>query len=330
MKSFFIADASQYENEVITSYFALGSISAREKKSGSGQYLALTLVDKTGTMDARMWDEFEDAVRTCEPGCYVKVQGQISKYNGRFQITLQKLRLAAESEVDPADFLPHTQYDIGEMWQELRSTVDAFSNLHLQRLVNAFLDDPTIGPAFMSAPAAKVLHHAWIGGLLEHVIFLLRMCKRVAPQYPEVDPDLLCTAAILHDIGKTRELEWKSSFAYSAEGQLIGHISIAMGMLRDKLALISQVEPFPERLRILVEHIILSHHGSLEFGSPKLPMFAEALVFHAIDDLEAKMQNLRTQLANHVAGGNQPGSVTDWIRSMDRQLVDSKEYLKGD
>jgi 3'-5' exoribonuclease len=144
-----------------------------------------------------------------------------------------------------------------------------------------------------------------------------------------VDPDLLCTAAILHDVGKTRELEWKSSFAYSAEGQLIGHISIAMGMLRDKLALISQVEPFPERLRILVEHIILSHHGSLEFGSPKLPMFAEALVFHAIDDLEAKMQNLRTQLANHVAGGNQPGSVTDWIRSMDRQLVDSKEYLKG-
>ncbi|WP_263408525.1 3'-5' exoribonuclease YhaM family protein [Terriglobus tenax] len=328
MKSFFIADAPQYENQSITTYFALASISARDKKGGGGQYLVLTLADKTGTLDGRMWEEFEDGLRTCQPGSYVKVQGQITKYNGKFQITLQKLRLAAESEVETADFLPHTQYDIAEMWQELRATVDSFTNPHLQRLVNAFLDDPTIGPAFMSAPAAKVLHHAWIGGLLEHVVFLLRMCKRVAPQYPEVDPDLLCTTAILHDIGKTRELEWKSSFGYSAEGQMIGHISIAMGMLRDKLAQVSQVEPFPDRLRILVEHMILSHHGSLEFGSPKLPMFAEALVFHAIDDLEAKMQNLRTQLANHVANGARPDSVTEWIRSMDRQLVDSRAYLR--
>jgi 3'-5' exoribonuclease len=191
--------------------------------------------------------------------------------------------------------------------------------------VFAFLDDPEIAAAYRVAPAAKVLHHAWIGGLLEHVVTLVRVCLATAPFYPEVDPDLLVTGAILHDIGKVRELHWKSSFGYTLEGQLIGHINIAQGMLADK---VRQLQTFPEKLRVLVEHMILSHHGKYEFGSPKLPMTPEALLLNVLDDLEAKMQTLRNAFASAAAQGRGPGEVTDWIRSMERPLFNSRAYLK--
>jgi 3'-5' exoribonuclease len=211
------------------------------------------------------------------------------------------------------------------MWAELRGYVSAFRNEDLKRLVFCFLDDERIGPAFKSAPAAKRLHHAWLGGLLEHVLTLVRVCLAAVPFYPEVDSDLLVTGAILHDIGKVRELEWKSSFSYSLEGQMIGHISIAQGMLREKL---QELAPFPEKLAMLVEHMILSHHGKYEFGSPKLPMTPEAILLSALDDLEAKMQALRNEFAAAQAAGKGPDEVTEWVRSMERSLFDSKKYLK--
>ena len=325
MKDFFIADAAKFENLVVTTYFALATLQVRDRKGGGGQYLALTLADKTGTMEARMWEEFADAIAACSEGCYVKVQGQISKYNGKFQITLNKMRHAAESEIESADFVPTTIFDIDEMWAELRGYVSGFSNEDLKRLVFAFLDDEEIGAAFRVAPAAKVLHHAWIGGLLEHVLTLVRVCLGTAPFYPEVDADLLVTGAILHDIGKVRELSWKSTFSYTLEGQMIGHISIAQGMLREKL---KEIGAFPEKLRVLVEHMILSHHGKYEFGSPKLPMTPEAVLLSALDDLEAKMQNMRSEFGKAISSGKEPGEMTDWSRSMERPLLDSQAYLK--
>ncbi|WP_128913602.1 3'-5' exoribonuclease YhaM family protein [Granulicella sibirica] len=325
MKDFFIADAAKFENAVVTTYFALATLQVRDRKGGGGQYLALTLADKTGTMEARMWEEFADAITACSEGCYVKVQGQISKYNGKFQITLNKMRHAAESEIESADFVPTTIFDIDEMWAELRGYVSGFANEDLKRLVFAFLDDEEIGAAFRVAPAAKVLHHAWIGGLLEHVLTLVRVCRGTAPFYPEVDADLLVTGAILHDIGKIRELSWKNTFSYTLEGQMIGHISIAQGMLREKL---KEIGAFPEKLRVLVEHMILSHHGKYEFGSPKLPMTPEAVLLSALDDLEAKMQNMRSEFGKAVSSGKEPGEMTDWSRSMERPLLDSQAYLK--
>ena len=327
MKDFYIADAAQHENTVVTSYFLLSQISARDKKGGNGQYLALTLTDKTGSFDGRMWEEFADTLSTCSSGCFVKAMGRVERYQGRFQFVLQKMRSASEDEVDITDFQPATQYDVDALWAELNGYVDAFQNAWLQGLVRAFLNDPELAPAFRAAPAAKVLHHAWIGGLLEHVVFLLRLCARVAPQYPdEVDADLLMTGAILHDFGKVRELAWKSSFSYTTEGQLLGHITIMIRMLQEK---ITAMPGFPDRLRILVEHMILSHHGRFEYGSPKLPMTPEALVFSAIDDLEAKMQNMRAEFAKAVDGGKQPDEVTDFSRSMERALLNSKAYLAG-
>ena len=326
MKDFFVEDAAKFDNATVTTYFVLSSFQVREKKQG-GQFLAVTVTDRTGSLEARMWDDVADAIATCSEGCYVKVQGDISKYQGKFQITLKKLRLAADHEVDAADYQPSTRFDIAEMWTELRGYVEAFQNVELRRLVFAFMDDDKIGSAFKCAPAAKRLHHAWLGGLLEHVLTLVRVCLATAPFYPEVDADLLVTGAILHDIGKVRELDWKSSFSYTLEGQMIGHISIAQGMLREK---VQELAPFPEKLRVLVEHMILSHHGKYEFGSPKLPMTPEAILLSALDDLEAKMQAMRNEFASAAASGKSSGELTDWVRSMDRPLLNTQGYLKDE
>jgi 3'-5' exoribonuclease len=341
MKDFFVADAPRFENEVVTSFFCLASMSLRDRKGGGGQYLALTLSDKTGQLEARMWEDFAGVVETCAEGCYVKVQGQISKYNGKFQITLTRMRAAAESEIDTADFVPTTQYEIPAMMAELRGYVEAFKNPHLRALVLRFFDDPAIGTAFQEAPAAKRLHHAWLGGLLEHVLALVRVCRATAPFYPEVDPDLLVTGAILHDIGKVRELSWRSNFSYTLEGQLVGHITIAQRMLAEAISGMddearerAQVngEPpvlFPEALRVLVEHMILAHHGKLEFGSPKLPMTPEALLLSALDDLEAKFQAMRAEFAAARDAGRRPDEPTEWVRSMERNLFDSRRFLES-
>jgi 3'-5' exoribonuclease len=324
MKDFYIADAAKFDGAQVTSYFAVSSLSVRDKKGSGGQYLALTLSDKTGAFEARMWDDFAASIANCAEGCYVKVQGQVAKYQGKYQITLTKLRLATAYEVDAADFVPTTRFDIGEMWAELRGYVDAFANQDLRRLVFSFLDDPAIGVAYREAPAAKVLHHAWIGGLLEHVLTLVRVCRAVVPFYPEVDGDLLVTGAILHDIGKVRELSWGTTFSYTLEGQMIGHISIAQGMLREKIATLPD---FPEKLRVLVEHMILSHHGKYEFGSPKLPMTPEAILLSALDDVEAKMQAMRNEFGRDAAAGKSGAEMTEWVRSMERPLLNSKAYL---
>jgi len=341
MKDFFVADAPRFENQVITSYFSLSSLSLRDRKGGGGQYLALALTDKTGQLEGRMWEEFANVVETCAEGCYVKVQGLISKYNGRFQITLTRMRAASESEVDTGDFVPTTQYEIPAMMAELRGYVEAFTNPHLRALVLRFFDDPSIGAAFQEAPAAKRLHHAWLGGLLEHVLALVRVCRATAPFYPEVDPDLLVTGAILHDIGKVRELSWRSNFSYTLEGQLVGHITIAQRMLAEAISSMDAEarersqhtgEPpalFPESLRVLVEHMILAHHGRLEFGSPKLPMTPEALLLSALDDLEAKFQTMRAEFAAARDAGRRPDEPTEWVRSMDRNLFDSRRFLEA-
>jgi len=210
------------------------------------------------------------------------------------------------------------------LWSELLGYVDGFANADLQRLVRSFLDDPDLGAAFRTAPAAKMLHHAWIGGLLEHVLTLVRVCRATAPFYPEVDPDLLVTGAVLHDIGKVRELSWGTTFGYTLEGQMIGHISIAQGMLREK---IRGLPEFPEKLRVLVEHMILSHHGRYEFGSPKLPMTPEAVLLSALDDIEAKMQAMRNEFGRDAAAGKSGAEMTEWVRSMERPLLNSKAYL---
>jgi 3'-5' exoribonuclease len=325
MKEIYVADVGKFENQAVVAFFAVASKQVRSRKDGSGQYMALTLVDRTGQIESRMWENFAEPAAGFEQGDVVKVRAEVCRYNGRLQLNLDKLRLAAADEVELADYVPHTQKDVEELWSALVGSVDSFSDLSLQALLRSFLDDPVFAAAFREAPAAKSLHHAWLGGLLEHVVSLVGICELAARHYPEINRDLLLTGAILHDIGKLEELRWGTSFDYTLQGQLVGHITLGIAMIEKKLAALPD---FPLALRMLVEHMVLSHHGKLEFGSPKLPMIPEAVLLHYLDDLDAKMHMMRSEFARHEAEGGEAGEMTDWVRAMDRPLLNTATFLK--
>jgi 3'-5' exoribonuclease len=323
MKEIYVADVAKFENQVVVAFFAVASKQLRSRKDG-GQYMAVTLVDRTGQIESRMWENFADVAPGFEEGDVVKIRAEVCRFNGRFQLNLEKLRRATADEFELADFVPHTQKDVEELWAALIHTVDSFTDPSLQALVRSFLEDPAIAVAFREAPAAKSLHHAWMGGLLEHVVSLLGLCQLVAAHYPEINRDLLLTGVVLHDIGKLEELSWGMTFDYTLKGQLVGHIAIAIGMIEKKL---TTLPDFPPNLRILVEHMVLSHHGKLEFGSPKLPMIPEAVLLHYLDDVDAKMHTMRSEFERHEAQGKLPDEMTDWVRSMERPLLNTATFL---
>jgi 3'-5' exoribonuclease len=320
MKEPSIADLGRYENQSVTGFFAVASKQTRSKKDGS-PYFALTLADRTGQIEARMWETADAGEFSA--GDVVKLRGQVNRYQDKLQITVDRIRRAAAGEFDPGDFVPKTERDVDELWAELSSCVESFTDPHLKALLQSFLDDPEITAALREAPAAKTLHHAWIGGLLEHIVSLLGICDLAAKHYG-VHRDLLLTGAVLHDIGKVHELRWGTSFEYTVEGQLLGHITIGIGMVERKM---DAIEAFPPELRLLVSHMILSHHGKYEFGSPKLPMIPEAVLLHYLDDMDAKMQTMRAEFARNVAGGRGADEVTDWVRSLERPLLNTAAFL---
>src|SRR5690349_8455271 len=222
MKDFILSDCAQHENKVLTSSFVVVSKQVKPKKTGE-PYLALTLGDRTGQLEAKMWDNVEDALDAFEQDDFIKIKGLLNKYKNRFQITIHKLRRMADSEVDFADYLPKTTKNIDDLWLTLAEFVNSFQDENLKAVVQAFMSDPEIAAAYRSAPAAKTLHHAYIGGLLDHVVSLFRSCDLVCRNYPQINRDLLLTGAFLHDIGKIHELAYSRSFPYTTEGQLLGH-----------------------------------------------------------------------------------------------------------
>ena len=323
MKEFFLSDCSHHENKIITSSFVVISKQVKPKKSGE-PYLALTLGDRTGQIEAKMWDNVEDAMGAFEQEDFLKIKGLLNKYKNRFQITIHKLRRLSEAEVDYSDYLPKTTKDIGELWRTLASFVGTFQNPHLKALVEAFMADPEIAEAYRNAPAAKSLHHAYIGGLLDHVVSLFRSCDLMCRNYPQVNRDLLLTGAFLHDIGKIHELTYSRSFSYTTKGQLLGHMIIELEMLQAKLA---QMPDFPEELKTLVEHLIISHHGHYEFGSPKLPMFPEALMLHYLDDLDSKMESMRAHFERE---SGTEGAWAGYNPSLARPLLNTAKFLDNE
>src|SRR5271168_2436834 len=320
MKEFFIADCSQQENKIITSSFVVASKQVKAKKNGE-PYLALTLADRTGQLEAKMWDNVEEVLNAFEQDDFVKIKGLVNKYKNRFQLTVHKLRKLGESEIEFSDYLPKTTRNVDELWQTLADFVASFQDPHLRSLVQAFMSDPEIAAAYRNAPAAKTLHHAFIGGLLDHVVSLFRSCDLVSRNYPQVNRDLLLTGAFLHDIGKIKELTYNRSFSYTTRGQLLGHMIIELEMLQAKLALLPD---FPVELKILLEHLIISHHGEYEFGSPKLPMFPEALLLHYMDDLDSKMEAMRAHFERE-ADLESPWS--SYNASLGRPLLNTAKFL---
>jgi 3'-5' exoribonuclease len=321
MKDLFISDLGKFENQTVTGFFAVAAKQVRSRKDGD-LYFAMTLCDCSGQIECRMW-EIEES-QAFEAGDVVKARGQVSRYQDKLQLTLEKIRRARTEEFDLGDFVPKTSRDVEAMWAELNGYVSSFTDTHLQALLRAFLDDSEIAAALKSAPAAKSMHHAWIGGLLEHIVSLLGISEMTARHYAEINRDLLLTGVVLHDIGKLQELRWGANFDYTLEGQLLGHISMGIGMVEKKLA---SLPDFPENLRVLVEHMMLSHHGKYEFGSPKLPMIPEALLLHYLDDLDAKMQTMRSEFVRAEAQGRAPGQLTEWVRAMERPLLNTAGYL---
>jgi 3'-5' exoribonuclease len=326
MKDIYISDLAGFdESRTFDSYFLLLHKQTRTTKTNK-PYLSLILGDKTDQVEGRVWDPDDARIsKDVERGDIVKVRATVSRFDGKVQIKVEQLRRAMPGEADKSDLMPATTRDVDAMWRELLGFVESFTEPNLKLLLKTILGDEKIAQAYREAPAARQLHHAWLGGLLEHVVSLLNLADRVAPHYPILQRDLLLTGVILHDIGKVRELAWDTGFEYTVEGQLIGHIQMGVTMVERT---IDGLPGFPGRLRTLVIHLILSHHGKLEFGSPKLPMIPEALVLNFVDDLDAKMQAIMNEFEKSAREGKARDELTGKVWALDqRQLLDTRGWL---
>src|SRR2546430_803047 len=291
MKKLFVSDMTVEQS--ITAFFLVHAKEIRNTREGK-PYLRMELGDRSGTIEARMWTKFDGMPQDIARDDFGKVEARVELYRDRPQLAVLQFRKARPEEIELADFLPHTKEDVEKMYAQLLDYAKAIQNIWLQTLTLSILNDPAIAARYKKAPAAKVMHHAYLGGLLEHVVGLCGLARQVAAHYPELDLDLLLTAAILHDVGKLDELCYDRAIGYTSDGQLLGHIVMEIETVANA---INKIEGFPPALKTVVQHILISHHGQYEFGSPKLPMIREALVFHYMDDLDSKLAAARAALA---------------------------------
>jgi 3'-5' exoribonuclease len=292
MKTLFVKDLTA--DLSVTDFFLVCEKEIRNTAAGK-PYLRMELGDRTGNVEARMWEQFEAVSKAVNRDDFVKIDARVEIYRNKPQLSLLRFRLARPEEIHLADFMPHTPYDVEELYKQLLGYVERIKNPWLKKLVLSIVTDPAIAAKYKCAPAAKVMHHAYIGGLLEHVVGLCGLATQIAEHYPELDLDLLLMAAALHDVGKLDELCYERSVSYTNEGQLLGHIVMELESVSRAM---DAIEGFPANLKTVVQHILISHHGQYEFGSPKLPMIREALVFHYMDDMDSKLAAVRAALAS--------------------------------
>ena len=281
-------------------------------------YLQLELRDRTGAISARMWNAGEQLFRSFEAGDFVTAKGKVQLFQGALQMILSGVDRVAAEKVELADFLPHTEQDVSKLFERLRTTLRRLGNPHLRALAECFLMDADLVQAFCKVPAGVRMHHAYVGGLLEHVVTLLDAAERLQPLYPDLDRDLLLAGVFLHDVGKVRELSYGKAFAYTDEGQLVGHLVIGVEMLNEKAARVPDLtgEPFPKELLLRLKHMIVSHHGTYEFGSPKLPMTPEAIALHYLDNFDAKLHAFTREIREDA----NVGAWTPFNQALDRRL----------
>ncbi|HET9402417.1 MAG TPA: HD domain-containing protein [Candidatus Acidoferrales bacterium] len=306
-------------DQPVTSFFVVHEKEIRATREGR-KYLRLELGDRTGTVEARMWTGFEESASGVSRDDFVKVQARVELYRNQPQLILDRLRRAEPAEIDAADFFAQTTANVGELWTRLRAHIEAVQSKPLRQLLDCIFDDADVADRFRRAPAAKTMHHAYLGGLLEHVVSLCDLSRIVAAHYPEVDLDLLITAALLHDVAKIYELSYERGIGYTTEGQLLGHIVMAVEMVGSKMR---SIEGFPPEMAAVVKHLIVSHHGQYEFGSPKLPMIREAVLFHYLDDIDSKMGAIRAVLGSERGEEN----WTDRSGALERRLLRADRYM---
>ncbi len=287
VKKRFVDDLN--EGEMIQDVFLVKQSLLKTSRSGN-YYLDMTLSDRSGSVNAKFWDASRQLYESFSPDDIILVRANVETYQGKMQLIVSHLKEVKEEDIELADFLPASEHDPKEMLAEFTRLLGKVKGPALAKLLDAIFGDKEFMAAFARCPAAVSMHHAYIGGLLEHTIGVARMAVGVLENYPQLDRDLLITGALLHDVGKVEEIEHRRAFRYSDRGSLLGHLVIGAGIVRDKA---SQIKAFPEDVLMQVEHLILSHHGQYEFGSPKLPMTAEAMALHYLDNLDAKMQAFR-------------------------------------
>ncbi|MGH9736593.1 MAG: 3'-5' exoribonuclease YhaM family protein [Candidatus Acidiferrales bacterium] len=319
MKSPAVSDLR--DGQAVETLFLVCEKEVRTAARGNTTWLQLELGDRTGSISGKMWDNFESLLPSFDEGDVVRIRARVKLYNGRLELSVEQITPVPETGYDLSDFLPHTKYDVETLYAGLLSAVASVKNQWLRQLLTSVVEDPAIVPRLKRAPAAMTMHHAFIGGLLEHVVSLIGLSTAISAHYPEIDSDLLLTGVVLHDIGKLDELRYAREIDYTTEGRLLGHIMLGTGMVRDK---IKAIPGFPPALAVMIEHLILSHHGTHEFGSPSLPQTREAVALHYLDDLDSKMAAIRATLESTCA----PDGWSQRNPSLRRALIRADKYIE--
>jgi len=290
----------QYVNEIgagdfIQDIFVLDEKTLARKKDGSS-YLNVTLADRSGSIKGVMWDNVDQVTGAgLASGDFVLIKGSVGEYRGNLQLVVKQMSACAPDSVDPADFLPRTRRNIDSMFARLTELSASMEAEHFKTLFTRFWADETFVKKFKTAPAAKNMHHAYLGGLLEHTLSMALLVEKIGEHYGGIDMDLLLSGVILHDIGKIEEFEYDRRIDYSDQGRLLSHIVIGLQMVEDK---IRAIENFPEQPALLLKHLIVSHHGSREFGSPELPKTVEAFLLNYIDEIDSKVNGIRDYISS--------------------------------
>jgi 3'-5' exoribonuclease len=287
VKTLYAADIR--DNQLVDGFFLVASKQHGVTRNGAG-YLTLKLLDRSGELEARIWERAEDLGRGFDKNDFVRVRGHATLYQGKIQIRVQDVIRVDQSKVEPEDFLPKSAADPAAMVDELQAILRSIKNPHLLSLVESFLADEELMTLLRRAPGAKTIHHPYLSGLLEHTLSLLKPILKVVENYRGVDVDLLLVGGFLHDIGKIYEFSFDRAIEYTDEGQLLGHLVMEVQLVENKMA---AIENFPPELAMLVKHLLVSHHGAYEFGSPKLPQTLEAVILHSLDDLDGKIQAIQ-------------------------------------
>lgn len=259
-------------------------------------YENVILQDKTGTIDAKVWEPNNPGIGEYDALDYIEVYGEVNNFQGALQVNVKRIRVCREGEYNPAEYLPVSSKDIEQMYQELLGFIKSIQNTYLKQLLESFfVKDAAFVKAFRTSSAAKTVHHGFVGGLLEHTLSVTKLCDYYCKAYPILKRDLLLTAAMCHDIGKTKEISLFPENDYTDDGQLLGHIVMGSQMIAERAA---HIQGFPHVLLAEVQHCILAHHGKYEFGSPKIPAIIEALALNYADDTDAKLETFKEILEN--------------------------------
>lgn len=299
------------ERDRVESIFLVRDKITAMAKNGK-PYMTLKLMDRTGEVEGRIWDQVDHFSTVFEKNDFIQVNAKASVYMGKMQLIVQDLSKVEEEFVDLGDFLPVSQRSAEDMRSELDRVLTSLTDPYIDALLRGFFDDPEFYSLYSKAPAAKAMHHVFLGGLLEHSLAVVGLAIDVAARYQQVNRDLLICGALLHDVGKVRELSFLRSFDYTDEGKLLGHIVIGVQMVEDK---IRQIPDFPNELSMLVKHLLLSHHGQYDFGSPKRPKFLEAVILNFVDDLDSKINGVQTHIDKEP---DKEGNWTNYHRLYDR------------